>query len=169
MKQTLLVCDAGPLILLAKLDRLEWLVAHGRFLPVVLQCVADEVLRGPFAPGEEERLEAFFREIPPEAHDPEPLQAGALSASDRASLRKAEAHPGSWLLADDRLLRRAARFAGCSVIGFAGLLLEAVATDVLAAGDARHLLDRAVSDHGYRISIALYQRLLSTLDSMESA
>jgi predicted nucleic acid-binding protein len=68
-------------------------------------------------------------------------------------------------LADDRLLRRATRAQGCSVVGFPGLLLEAVSQDHLQAQEAIDLLDGAIRDYGYRISIRLYQELLHSLEN----
>lgn len=168
MKPTLLICDAGPLILLAKLDQMERLLLSSAFEPRVLTCVAEEVLRGPFEPREEERLRQFLKVVPPREHETINAPGGGLSASDLACLDYTKTHPGSWLLADDRLLRRAARTAECPVIGFPGLLLDAVSKNRLSATEAITLLDRAITDHAYRISIRLYQKLRTKLNALSS-
>jgi predicted nucleic acid-binding protein len=168
LKRTLLICDAGPIILLAKMDRIEKLVLTRHFETRVLTCVAEEVLRGPFEPLEEERLRQFLKVVPPRAHEIIPPSDGGLRASDLACLDYTKTHPGSWLLADDRLLRRAARTAGCPVIGFPGLLLDAVSQNRLPATEAISLLDQAIADHAYRISIRLYQSLRMKLNEVPS-
>ena len=164
MSASYLVCDAGPLILLAKLDQLNLIQQQSGFQPVMLQCVADEILRGPFQPGEEERLRDLTRVIPVRTHSGKRSPAGSLSQCDLSSLAWACSHPGAWLLADDRLLRRAAVAAGVKVLGFPGLLIQQTRLGRLSAESAKKLLDKAVSQHQYRISIELYQKISATLE-----
>jgi predicted nucleic acid-binding protein len=161
-----LVCDAGPLILLAKLDQLDLILNEPGFQPLVPRCVADEILRGPFQPGEEERLRNFLIEVQIESHSQHPLPAGSLSQCDLSSLAWARSHPGTWLLADDRLLRRAAGAAGVKVLGFPGLIIQQTRRGQLSSGTAKELLNEAVSHHQYRISIELYQKISASLEPL---
>ncbi len=55
-------------------------------------------------------------------------------------------------------MRRIADEQGIATIGTLGLLAAAVNHGHLSAAEAVHDLDLAVSRHGFRISVALYQR-----------
>ncbi|MCC5842780.1 MAG: hypothetical protein JJU05_00875 [Verrucomicrobia bacterium] len=160
-----LVCDAGPLILMAKLDQLNLILREPKFQPVILRCVADEILRGPFQPGEEDRLRSLLGKIPVQVHSGNPSASGSLSQCDLDSLAWARSQPGAWLLADDRLLRRAASAAGLRVLGFPGLLIQQTRRGQLSSAAAKVLLDEAVSKHQYRISIELYQKISESLET----
>ena len=166
MSAPYLICDAGPLILLAKLDQLNLILSEPEFQPILLQCVADEILRGPFQPGEEERLRDLLRKIPIQSHSEKISPAGSLSQCDLSSLAWARSHPGAWLLADDRLLRWAAAAAEVKVLGFPGLLIQQTRRGRLSAESAKKILDEAVSQHQYRISIELYQKISATLSPL---
>ena len=157
------VCDASPLIFLAKLNRLELIPRVLDAEVCVLRCVADEVLGAGAGPVERQRLLAFLESVGVVEFEPPAEPAGALSRCDRATLAWAIENRIDWLLADERLLRRIAEEKGIAVIGFLGLLLRAARRNLLSAGDARAAIDESVSRHGCRISIALYQRLLSEL------
>jgi predicted nucleic acid-binding protein len=49
------------------------------------------------------------------------------------------------------------------VVGFLGLLIAAAQRGILSRPRARLAIDDAVSKHGCRISVDLYQRLLAEL------
>ncbi len=87
----------------------------------------------------------------------------ALSQSDQSTLAWAVANQAEWILADERLLRRFAQAHGIKVMGFCGILLQAVRQDLLTAGSAREYVDTAIREHGYRISVELYQRIVNQL------
>lgn len=157
------VCDASPLIFLSKVDALALLrqVLGGRI--VVLRCVVDEVLGERAGPVESERLRRWLGEVEVIDFEGEEFAARALSWSDRSSLAWAVRNRVDWLVADERLLRRFAKDQGIGVIGFCGLLVKGVERGFLPAGEARRKIDAAVDEHGLRISIALYRRILETL------
>lgn len=160
---SLLICDTGPLIILAKLGVLcKWLEGLG-YQTVVADVVVRELKRGPFLYGELEEIDAFLKQAKvvsaPKASPP--LQS--LSLQDQASLRMAGKMSGSLLLADDLLLRRAAQREGIPVIGFPGLLLLAVKKRLLKTEEGVKLLDEAIDAHNYRISIPLYRALQKEL------
>ena len=50
------------------------------------------------------------------------------------------------------------------MIGTLGLLLEAVRSDVLTKVEAKQGVQQAVGEHGLRISVSLYQRVLEELE-----
>jgi len=157
------VCDASPLIFLAKLDRLELISrVSGREL-VVLQCVKEEVLSDRASPVERERLQNWLSGARLIDYSGSLFASQALSRSDQSSLAWAVENRAEWLLADERLLRQFAKAYGVRVIGFCGLLLQAVRMQHLRAEEAHLLIDAAVHDHGFRISIELYQRIYREL------
>ncbi len=159
------LCDASPLIFLAKVNQLGLLEAIPGGDCVVLSCVAREVLEKPAGPVEKQRLEAWLSTVRQVDYEGSLFTSDALSGSDHSSLAWAVANRADWLVADDRLLRRFARERGISVIGFCGILLKAVPAGLLSVGDVRALIDDAIGNHGFRISIALYRAILEELDS----
>lgn len=165
MNVRVLICDAGPLILLAKLGLIsKWFVELG-YKPVVLDIVVQEMRRGPFIVGEEEAIEDFLKQIQVESAPMFKEIKGSLSPQDHASLHYAKTHAPAILLADDLLLRRSAKQLALPVIGFLGLLTQALKKDLISAKEAKCLLDDAVALHGYRISISLYQAVRKTIDA----
>ncbi len=166
MKTLLLVCDSGPLIILAKLGVLNTWLFKLVYDPVVVDVVVDEVRRGSFAYGEEEAFEAFLKQsrIVP---SPKIREASAsLSTQDLASLSYAEQNSPAVLFADDRLLRRAAKQSAVPVIGFPGLIIQAVRSHLVSKDIAIKLLDQAIKHHDYRISISLYQELRKQIENL---
>lgn len=159
MSARLLVCDAGPLIIQAKLGVLTRWISELKYNPVLLDVVVDEIKRGSFAYGEQQEIAQFLKQAKivsfPEGKD----TASGLSLQDQASLSYVEKMSPAILLADDRLLRRAAKQAAVPVIGFPGLMIQAVRKNLVTKEEALKLLDKAIELHDYRISIALYQEL----------
>jgi len=158
-------CDASPLIFLAKLDRLDLipdLLGPG---VCALRLVIDEVCRADTPPVEFGRLTRFLEkiEVIDFAESGHPSQS--LSRSDRATLNWAIRNRPDWLLADERLLRRVAVGEGLAVIGTLGLLFMAGRAGVLTKSELRSGVEDLVGEHGFRISVDLYQRVLRELES----
>jgi len=145
-----LVADAGPLIALAKVDRLELVVPlfEEIWLPEV---VMHEVLAKPGV--ETQRLQAaigrFLRVGSPPLRLSEALEAVArgLDEGEKAVIALAGAlPPPATVLMDDAAGRAVARRANLGVVGLAGLLIKA---------RERGLLDRVIPlllearDRGY--------------------
>jgi predicted nucleic acid-binding protein len=160
------VCDASPLIFLAKLKRLELIPRILGPEVVVLECVAREITDAAKA-GEVERarLETFLASATVLPFTGSPLPSRRLSTCDCQTLTHAIRHRPDYLLVDERLMRRIANEEGVVTIGTLGLLAAAVSQGHLDAGAAVHDLDQAVSKHGFRISIALYQRFRREMDA----
>ncbi len=159
-----IVCDASPLIFLAKLDRLDLVarVLSGEMF--VLRRVVDEVLSESAGVVERRRLAAFFESVEVIDFEVPDEQVGSLSHSDRSTLAWAIENQVNWLLADERLLRRVAVQENIAVIGFPGVLLRSARQKILSVAEVRNEINECVSRHRCRISIALYQRLMSELD-----
>lgn len=164
-RRRVVVCDASPLIFLGKLNRLDLIEAVTQREAVVLRCVAEEVLSDRALPLELERLRRWMSRVRVVDYTGSLFASKALSRSDQSSLAWAVENHVEWLLADERLLRRFAMDQGIQVIGFCGLLLQAVEKGRLCSQEARDCIDKAVHAHGFRISVQLYQRLIEQLDS----
>ena len=67
------------------------------------------------------------------------------------------------VVAYERMLRHIAVAERIRVVGFLGLLIAAARRGILSQSQARLAIDDAISKHGCRISIDLYQRLLAEL------
>jgi uncharacterized protein len=163
---SIVVCDASPLIFLAKLDQLDLIpsLLGGRIF--VLRCVVKEILSASATPGENSRMNAFLKGSKiVDFEEPTP-PAGALSRSDQLTLKWAVRKKADWIVADERLLRRVAISEGLSVIGFLGLLVEGARRGSLTAVAAKQAINESVSRHQCRISVALYQRVMAELESL---
>lgn len=151
---------------MAKLEVLNrWIQTLG-VKPVVVPEVIAEMERGPFSFGEEAELQAFLGIAETVSAPKFKWTGGGLSPADIACLTWSQQHPSSLLLADDRLLRRAARHVGVRVVGFPGLLIQAVRLEFESSESARSLLDEAIRTHTYRISIPLYQTILEKIQQL---
>ena len=157
------LCDASPLIFLAKLNQLELLATVLERKIVVLECVVREVLSVRASPVELQRLRQWLEGVRIVDYDGSLFTSDALSRSDQSSLAWAVNQKADWLVVDERLLRRFAADFKIPVIGFCGLLLKAVTQGILTAEDVRSLIDTAIKLHDFRVSIAVYQAILNIL------
>jgi|TARA_B110000037_G_scaffold219767_1_gene285636 predicted nucleic acid-binding protein len=117
---------------------------------------------------ERRRLVAFFESVEVIDFEVPDEELGALSQSDRSTLAWAIENQVNWLLADERLLRRVAVQENIAVIGFLGVLLHSARKKILSVAEVRNDINECVSNHRCRISITLYQRLMSELDTLAS-
>ncbi len=161
------LCDASSLIFLAKLDYLPLIeqVLGGQVM--VLRCVVEELQSDKASLTETNRLAQFFENVQVIDFQIDELKSSALSRSDKSSLRWAVENRMDWLLADERLLRRVAIAEGISVIGFLGLLLGAAKRGIICSSEAHSAVDEAISQHGCRISVTVYQRILRELNKID--
>lgn len=164
-KRPIVVCDASPLIFLAKLNHLGLIERVTGRSAVVLRCVVDEVLSKRAMPLEAERLREWLSAVEVVDFTGSLFPTDALSRSDQSSLAWSVEKHAEWLLADERLLRRFAQERGIQVIGFCGLLLQAVFRGELSAKAARGLMDTAIREHNFRISVELYQNIVERLET----
>ena len=158
------VCDASPLIILAKLNRLHLIADLLGNAIVVLQWVADEVLGERAIPLERQRLNDFLSTVARAiAFEESDIESNALSASDRYTLTYSIRNAVDWLVVDERLMRRVAAEHRIAVMGVLGLIVGAAKHGILTHAESESALREAVGVHGLRISVALYQRVLDAL------
>jgi len=159
------VIDAGPVIALAKIDRLEMLASM--FVEVWLpEVVVHEVLAKPGP--ETRRIEAaishFLRVAQPPfaiAAQLEPV-ARSLDEGERSVIALAsKLPPPVTVLMDDAAGRAVARRAGLAVLGFAGLLIMAKQQGLV---DTAVPLILAARDRGYWLDDALIETVRRLAD-----
>ena len=158
----IVLCDASPLIFLAKLNRLHLIPQLLGPDVVVLQCVVNEVLgTAQVQHPEQQRLAAWLQSVRVVESIDSDYEAGRLSASDRQTLTYAVRQRAAWLVADERLMRRIAVAEGVATIGTLGLLAGAARRGLITRQQALEDLATLVSKHRLRISVLLYQRFLA--------
>ncbi len=152
------IADAGPLIALGGIDRLDLL--HALFAQVcVPQAVWDECRAG--SGMDSQRIAAardrgWLRVCPPPPIPDGRLGNPALGAGECAAMVLALEMPGSLLLMDDRQARRQAHRLGLRFIGTARVLWLAQQRGFLDSAEAAI---RAMAESGYRISPTLLQQM----------
>jgi predicted nucleic acid-binding protein len=147
------VADAGPLVALAKVNRLDLLgqlFDEVHIPPAVRQELAAK--SGPEAARLDDALARFIRIHAPLPHPPELEPAiGRLGPGEREAIALAY-QTGALLLMDERRGRGAARLLGLKVTGVAGVLVEAKAAGLIPR--VRPVLEE-MRGAGYWLSDAL--------------
>jgi predicted nucleic acid-binding protein len=159
----LVVCDASPLIFLAKANRLSLIPSLFPGDVVVLDVVVRELLHESTPAVEAQRLRAFLANAASPSWEGKLDPSSSLSISDRSSLAWAIANRADWLLADERLLRRVAAEHGIAVVGFCGILVQSARVGLLTPAQVRFDIDTAISRDHLRISVQLYREILLAL------
>lgn len=155
----MIVADAGPLIGLARIHRLELLRVLYEVVTVPPQ-VHEELQIGADRPGSRalrEAVEAGWLVVEDLSPPAGGVLTGELDAGEAAAIALAEQLGSERLLIDERRGRMVARRHGLAVVGSGGVLVTAkrrgavssVATELVALEDA-----------GYRMAPALRERLL---------
>lgn len=156
------VCDTSPLILLAKIDRLDLLFRLYDDV-VVPVSVLDEVT---MRPSEETRaIESLVENqaLQIRRGSPEALESLSvdLGAGEREAIALAIETEADMVVLDDREGRRVARERELAVTGTIGILIEARARDMISS--VRRELDRLV-EAGLWIDEVFYHRILQEFD-----
>jgi predicted nucleic acid-binding protein len=156
------VCDTSPLILLAKIDRLDLLFRLYDDV-VVPVSVLDEVT---MRPSEETRaIESLVENqaLQIRRGSPEVLESLSvdLGAGEREAIALAIETGADMVVLDDREGRRVARERELAVTGTIGILIEARARDMISS--VRSELDRLV-EAGMWIDEVFYHRILQEFD-----
>ena len=160
----LIICDASPLILLAKINQLDLIhkVLDGEIL--VLQCIVDEVCSDSAGEVERLRLNRFLETIKIVNFVDSDYRSKSLSTNDRSILNWSIKNLPEWLVADEKLLRRIAREENLKVIGTLGILVAAHQKGLLTEEETKQAVDELVSVHKLRISVGLYQKVWKELE-----
>lgn len=156
------ICDTSPLILLAKIGRLELLFQlYGQV--VVPVSVLDEI-RGR-STEETTAIESLVENQALEIQrgSPEALERvpADLGAGEREAIALAMETEADIVVLDDREGRRVARERDLPVTGTIGILIEARARDMIPS--VRRELDRLI-EAGMWIDEAFYHRILHEFD-----
>jgi uncharacterized protein len=154
-----IVCNASPLISLARIEKIDLL--HTLYGEIgIPEAVWDEVvMKGGSQPGVVETKKAqWIKTIPVQNKElvlalQRDLDAGESEAIVLALEQKAEL-----LLMDERLGREAANYFGVKCMGVLGILTEAKHKGIIDA--IKPLLDLLRNHAGYRISDDLYKKVL---------
>ncbi len=162
----IVVADASPLIFLAKLRHLNLL--HELFgddirLP---RAVRDELLPAGTDPAERTVLEEFLASCRIETVTHPKRFAGAMSRADNQALTLAIRCQADRLLCDESTIRLMAEAEGIRPIGTLGILLLSMQRGSLTPAATRQSVDTLVRDHGFRISVALYQAVLARIENL---
>jgi len=86
-----------------------------------------------------------------------------MSRSDNEALTLAVRRHADLLLADERLMRDMAVVEGIRPLGTLGILLLAMRKRLLNRKETHQLVEMLVRDHQFRISVALYDSVLSKI------
>ena len=168
-KRAALVCDASPLIFLAKIKELELLrevlIGKGGQI-VVLECVVTELRLDAFPSTQRELLEDFLSECEIIVFDDSDYPSMTLSLQDRRTLNYCIKSQPTLLLTDDLKLRSIARANDLRVTGTLGVLLEAAINEHRSPQEIQTLIGDLVRIHGLRISPQLYEAVRQKLDGM---
>jgi len=158
MSRTLVV-DAAPLILLARIRRLELLRVLG--LPVcVPHAVLTEIDAGNTVDGAADTLRAVpWLTIVEDLVPPDRLQRWGLGAGEVQVIAQCM-QVGSWPVLDDRAARRCAEAFGVRTVGTVGLVARARRRGLVPA--ARHILEALLTE-GMRLSEGLLDEVLGEL------
>lgn len=160
----LVVCDASPLIFLAKVDRLELVRELVGDQVVVLQGVVNEVLHEKGRPEELGRLTEFLDTVQVVDFVTDRFFGNQLSLTDRSSLAWALENGATRLLVDEVLLRRVARAEGLEVVGVMGVFVQATKVGLLTKAEVLGDLKTLIEREGMRISLGLYRKVLESLE-----
>jgi len=158
-----IICDAGPLIFLAKIGELQLISDVLRGEIIVLTPIVEEVLSDSAGTVELMRLRKFLETVTVIDYRQSNHPSQSLSESDRSVLNWAVENRADWLIADERLLRRIAREEKLEVIGTFGILIAAYRLKMRSASKVRRMIDDLIGKYDCRISISLYQRFMREL------
>lgn len=162
----IVVSDASPLISLAAIQHHKLL--HQLYAELLIpEAVHREVAAaGPHAPGAADIAAAEWIRVRP-VKDRELVEALALEVDpgEAAAIALAVETKAELLLVDERRGRRAAIRMGRRVTGVLGVLIEAKRAGHLPA--IRPVLDALIMNAGFRVSSALYARVLQAAGEAE--
>lgn len=155
--EALLVADSSPLIVLAKIGRLEILPKLNQRILVPSTVWREVVINKPPSFDSRSLEEANWIEIVDLGTVPLSEALQQLDPGETAAIQLAEQYPGCRLLMDERLGRRIASQLGIRVVGTLGLLVEAKYQGLIPA--VRAEIQRLL-EVGHFLSEELIQQVL---------
>lgn len=152
---SVVVCDAGPLIALGRLDRLGLLTALFHDVQVPRAVLAECVLRPELL--DAQRIQSAVSSGLFRVREAQPVHVDGLGAGESAAIGLA-IEIGAALLADDLAARHYAHGVGLTVIGTLGVLVRAKRKGEVAA--IRPLIDQLRAS-GHRLGQAAVAQALT--------
>ena len=155
------VCNASPLIILAKADLLN-LLPHVFDRLLIPGAVVAEIARGPDDDPMKHLLGQTRWLVPVQLDPPlSPLATWQLGAGESEVIEYARLHDGLAVLLDDRAARRAAYGVGLKVYGTLAVLAAAVKAGLLPSFRSAA---ESLIDVGLRVSPSLIDEVESALE-----
>jgi predicted nucleic acid-binding protein len=159
----IVVADASPLIFLGKVGKLDLIPRLFKGDILIPEAVKEEVLSPPIPPAEERALSAFLNRCALTKVTRPRRFASAMSRADNEALTLAVRKSADLLLSDERLLREMALIEGIRTVGTLGILLRGMEKSILTRSQARGTVELLIRKHGFRISIEVYEAVLSRI------
>jgi hypothetical protein len=159
----IVVSDASPIISLAAVRQFDLL--HKLYAEIIIpDAVRHEITRGGLSAAGTSEIEAADWMLAHTVKDRALVAALELEldAGEAEAIALAVETQAELLLMDERRGRRVAARLGCRVVGVLGVLVEAKQHEHLPA--VRPILDQLGSEAGFRMSPALYERVLFAVD-----
>ncbi|RRJ95861.1 DUF3368 domain-containing protein [Opitutaceae bacterium TAV4] len=156
-REPLIICDAGPLILLAKVGRIDLLAAMSDEIWIPSAVWHEVVVNS----GSREEVRMIQKHFPANVRTADPVLEAAfglqVDAGEAAALALAARNPGACLLMDDKRGRAIARLQGLRCIGTLGWLVRAKRQGFVE--ELRPLFDSLLAS-GWFVSPHLIERTL---------
>lgn len=155
----IIVSDASPLILLARVGLLSLLKELFQEITIPEEVYQEVVVEGEGRPGSQEIKEASWIKVE-RVRDPELIEAfqrPGLSRKDAAVIALARERGAAAVLMDERRGRAVCWEVGLEVVGTGGLLVRAKEKGLVA--NIRDPLDRLIRQ-GFRLAPELYEAFL---------
>jgi predicted nucleic acid-binding protein len=160
------VCNSGPLISLATIDRLELLKSLFDEIIIPVAVYEEVVVQGYGEPGSQEVRDAtWIRRVQVKDRLAVNLLRETLDAGESEAIVLAEEVGASYLLLDDALARRKASLIGLHVTGTLGLLLMAKRVNLIASV-APVLQELRQTD--FHMSMRVYRQVLAKAGEVET-
>lgn len=153
-----LVVNASPLILLARIDRLDLLASLTKLL-VVPEAVIREIQAGSDRDGAADKIKDFSSILQAEDRPvPDQIRSWDLGIGESQVLAHGLERPGAEVVLDDLAARRCARSLGLSMIGTLGIVILCRHRGVISA--ARPVIE-TLREAGLRLKPALMDEALA--------
>ena len=155
-----IVCNASPLIFLAKIGKLDLLEDYQVIIPKQVQ---EEILKGGLSGKEDSyKIESLVNTNKikvEEINISKELEKQSLGAGEKAAISLAMSKKINLIMLDERKARRVAKFYKLTPRGTIGILTEALKKNKISKKEFKELVQKLIKE-GYRISEELIMELL---------
>lgn len=158
------ICDACPLIFLAKLNKLDLIQRLFSGDIIILSIIKEEILAQSIPAAEEAALLFFLETCKIIDQSERDFSSTTLSNADNYLLTYAIKEGADILISDDKLVRRTAAAAAIRSVGTLGILLRAMSRSILTPKCTRELINELIHTHHFRISIEVFESVLRIIE-----